>query len=121
MKLHLFCPSSSAWRSEGFVKWLSSQGKTRWTIKQTKNYAIKYGHILDTCDASELLTARYSRHNVLSALSNLTRYQGRYQIFQEIRQRYALKWTSRNNSLQTLQRFFNPNLTLDIMLQRIHE
>ncbi len=51
----------------------------------------------------------------------MAKYQGRYQIFQEIRQRYALKWTSRNNSLQTLQRFFNPDLTLDIMLQRIHE
>jgi hypothetical protein len=120
MKLHLFCPSSSAWQSEGFVSFLASQGKTFWTIKQTKNYAIKYGHILDTGDASELLSVR-TKHNVLSALANLAKYQGRYQVFLEIRQRYALKWTSGNNSLQSLHRFFNPDLTLDIMLQQIRQ
>jgi intergrase/recombinase len=118
--LLLFCLSSSAWQSEGFVRWLASQGKTKWTIKQTKNYAIKYGHILDTGDASELMSLR-TRHNALTALANLAKYQGRYQVFLEIRQRYALKWTSGNDSLQTLQRFFNPDLTLDVMLQRIKE
>jgi Archaeal phage integrase len=118
--LHLFCPSSSAWQSEGFVSWMASQGKTFWTIKQTKNYAIKYGHILDTGDASELMPLK-TKHNVLSALANLAKYQGRYPVFLEIRQRYALKWTSGNNSLQSLQRFFNPRLNLDVILQRIKE
>jgi hypothetical protein len=102
-------PSSSAWQREGFVSFLKSQGKTFWTIKQTKNYAIRYGRILDTGDASELLSVR-TKHNVLSALANLAKYQGRYQVFLDIRQRYALKWTSVNNSLQSLHRFFNPDL-----------
>jgi intergrase/recombinase len=118
--LLLFCPSSSAWQSEGFVSFLRSQGKTSWTIKQTKNYAIKYGHILDTGDASELMSLR-TRHNALSALANLAKYQGRYQVFLEIRQRYALKWTSGNDSLQTLQRFFNPELSLDTMLDWVRK
>ena len=113
-------PSSSARQSEGFVSFLKSQGKTFWTIKQRKNYAIRYGHILDTGDASELLSVR-TKHNVLSALANLAKYQGRYQVFLDIRQRYALKWTSGNNSLQSLHRFFNPDLTLDVMLQQIRQ
>ena len=33
----------------------------------------------------------------------------------------SLKWTNGDESLQSLQRFFNPNLTLDSMLQRIKE
>jgi intergrase/recombinase len=101
---------------------MASQGKTRWTIKQTKNYAIKYGHILDTGDASELLlSVKGDKHNVLSALANLAKYQGRYQVFLEIRQRYALKWTSGNNALQSLQRFFNPDLSLETMIQKVKE
>jgi hypothetical protein len=71
--LHLFCPSSSPWQSEGFVSFLASQGKTFWAIKQTKNYAIKYGHILDTGDASELFSLR-DKHNALTALANLAKY-----------------------------------------------
>ncbi len=35
--------------------------------------------------------------------------------------RYLLKWTSGNESLETMHRFFNPDLTLDGMLQRIKE
>ena len=77
--MHLFCPSSSAWQSEGFVIFLSSQHKTKCTIKQTKNYAIRYGHILDTSDASPLmgLSPRVRLH-ALAALANLAKYQGRY-------------------------------------------
>jgi hypothetical protein len=118
--LHLFCPSSSVWQSEGFVNYLASQGKTRWTIKQTKNYAIKYGYILDTGDASELLSLK-DKHNALTALANLAKYQGRYDKFLQIRQRYSLKWSSGMDSLQVLQRFFDPGLSLDVMLQRIRE
>jgi hypothetical protein len=54
-------------------------------------------------------------------LANLAKYQGRYQVFLETRQRYALKWSSGNNSLQSLQRFFNPDLTLETMMQKVKE
>lgn len=105
-----------------FRNWLASQGKTKNTIKTTKNYAIKYGHILDSGDASVLMTlSPRNRRHALGALANLARYQGRYVYFVQIRQNYALKWSSGNNSFQTLQRFFNPDLTLDSMLQRIKE
>ncbi|MDQ3854037.1 MAG: hypothetical protein M3251_04875 [Thermoproteota archaeon] len=120
--MHLFCPSSSAWQSEGFVIFLSSQHKTKWTIKQTKNYAIRYGHILDTGDASLLLALPPRvRHHALVALANLAKYQGRYQQFMEMKQRYALKWTSGNESLDVMQHFFDPGLTLEVMIQKIHQ
>jgi hypothetical protein len=38
-----------------------------------------------------------------------------------MRQRYSLKWTSGNESLQSLERFFNDGLNYDTMLQRIRE
>jgi intergrase/recombinase len=54
-------------------------------------------------------------------MANLSKYQGRYETFLDIRRRYALKWSSGNSSIQSLQRFFSPDLTLDVMLQRIRE
>ena len=121
--MHLFCPSSSAWQSEGFVRWLSSQHKTRNTIRETVIYAKKYRSILDTGDASPLLTlSDRNRHHILCSMANLAKYQGRYDQFLQLKQRYNLKWTSGyNSSLQSLQRFFSPDLTLDVMLQRIKE
>ena len=115
-------PSSSAWQSEGFVNFLLSQQKTAWTIKQTKNYAIRFGHVLDTGDASPLLElSPRNKQHALAALANLAKYQGRYGHFVQIRQNYALKWTAGNNSLQTLQRFFDPDLTLEVMIQKIRQ
>jgi intergrase/recombinase len=55
------------------------------------------------------------------SLANLSKYQGRYDLWATIRNRYSLKWTSGNESLQALQRFFNPDTStsLDGMLQQI--
>ena len=120
--LPLFCPSSSAWQSEGFVIWLLSQGKTKATSKQTKNYAVKYGHVLDSGDASPLLIlSDRNRQHAMAALANLAKYQGRYQDFTQIKQRYGLKWSTGNESVQALQRFFNSEMSLDHMLQRVRE
>jgi intergrase/recombinase len=56
------------------------------------------------------------------SLANLARYQGRYDVWAAIRNRYSLKWTSGNESLQALQRFFNPDcLTLETMLQQVRQ
>jgi intergrase/recombinase len=60
------------------------------------------------------------QHHALTALANLAKYTGRYQKFLEIRQRYNLKW-SRGDPMTHFERFFNEELTLDVMLQRIKE
>ncbi|MDQ3847326.1 MAG: hypothetical protein M3261_00035, partial [Thermoproteota archaeon] len=84
------------------------------TIKQIINYAIRYGYILDTGDASELmiLSAR-NKHHAMSALAALSKYQGSYDQWLQIRQRYNLKWSAGNEALTSLQRFFNPEMGLD--------
>jgi len=105
---------------EQFCEWLKAQGKTRWTIKQTKNYAIRYSQIIQTENASELMTlSPRNRHHALAALAVLAKYQGQYDKWMQIRQRYNMKWSSGQESLQSFNRFFNPDMSLESMLQQI--
>jgi intergrase/recombinase len=57
----------------------------------------------------------------MEALAAYAKYSGSYDKWCQIRKRYSLHWTNGDESLQSLQRFFNPGLTLDVMLQRIRE
>lgn len=106
----------------GFYSWLANQGKTHRTIKETVSYARRFASVLDTGDASIILDQikPETRHHVLSALANLAKYTGRYEQFNQIRRNYNLKW-SKPDSLQAMHRFFNPELSLESMLQRIKE
>jgi len=105
-----------------FVSWLQSQNKRHWTVKYTKNYAIKYGHILDTGDASALTAlSPCNRQHAMAALASLSKYQGRYSRWLDIRKAYNLKWSSGNSSIQALERFFNPDLTLDSMIDKVKQ
>ena len=89
----------------GFRSWLTSQDKTKTTIKNTVNYAKRFSHVLDTGDASPLLTlSQRNKHHAMSALANYAKYTGRYDQFLQIRQRYNLKW-SKGGSLNTLNDF----------------
>jgi hypothetical protein len=106
---------------DGFREWLQSQGKTKATIRETINCAKRFTCILDTGDASPLLTlSPRNKQHAMTALANLAKYQGQYDQFLQIRQRYNLKW-SKGDSIQHFNRFFNEGLSLDVMLQRIKE
>jgi hypothetical protein len=61
-----------------------------------------------------------NRKHALSALAALSKYQGRYDQYLQLKQRYSLRWTS-TSSVQSLQRFFNPDLTFDVMLSKVKE
>lgn len=106
----------------GFHAWLVSQDKTKATIKQIINYTKKYGHILDTGDASALLTlSQRTKQHVMAALANYAKYTGRYDQFLQIRQRYNLKW-SKGGSLRYFERFFqNKELRFETMLSRVKQ
>jgi intergrase/recombinase len=54
----------------------------------------------------------------MTALANLAKFHGCYDKWLDIRRRYSLKW-SKGDSLQAFERFFNPELTFDVMLQRV--
>ena len=78
--------------------------------------------MLDTGDAAALLTlSPRNKHHAMASLANLAKFQGRYDQWLAIRQWYNLKWTSGNNSLQAMERFFNPEMSLDSMLSKVKE
>jgi intergrase/recombinase len=58
----------------------------------------------------------------MKSLTALSRYLGCYDSrWQQMRRQYQLKWSTGNESLQSFQRFFDDELTFDVMLQRIRE
>jgi hypothetical protein len=100
------------------------------TIKIRLFYAKKYSHVL-TGRSSEyyhyaganslLQLSAEKRLNVQKSITALSKFLGIYDQWQQMRKRYSLKWTNPNQSLQSFERFFNPDLSLDTMLQRINE
>ena len=61
------------------------------------------------------------RRHAMEALTCLSKYLGCYDRWQEIRKRYSLKWSNGDESLATLQRFFNQETSLDHMIQTVKE
>jgi len=57
----------------------------------------------------------------MKSLTALSKYLGCYEQWQQIRQRYSLKWSTGMESMQSFQRFFDDELNYDTMLQRIRE
>ena len=106
---------------DGLVEWLRQQGRREWTVRAIRIYASRFGHILQTENAAELMTlSPRNRHHAMTALANLAKYKGRYDRWLEIRRRYNLKW-SQGDSLQVFVCFFNQDLTLDAMLGKVKE
>jgi hypothetical protein len=106
-----------------FREWLAAQGKRKWTVREIVIFAKRFGHVLETGDASELAAlSPANRKHALSALASLSKYQGRYEWLR-LRQRYDLKWSRGGgaDSIQYFERIFNDELTFDVMLQRVKE
>jgi hypothetical protein len=67
-------------------------------------YAVKYQHMLNTWDLSEL--SSYSidkRTHIMRALSLLSKHKGCYNKWEKARQRYQLKWSNGTDSLAGFQ------------------
>jgi hypothetical protein len=92
-------------------------------IKQILCYAQRYRDVLDSNDATALLTIQSGalRRHAMEALACLSKYNGCYDRWQEIRKRYSLHWTDGNESLNAMARFFNPNLSLESISHRIRK
>ncbi|MFL6476904.1 MAG: hypothetical protein ACJ70Y_08005 [Nitrososphaera sp.] len=99
---------------DGFRKYLLAQGKRNW--KQILLKATKHGHILETKDASEILTfSNTKRRHVMEALVCLSKYKGTYNTWKEIKEKYQLKWTS-PDSLEVFQSIINNEKNYSAML-----
>jgi integrase len=69
---------------------------------------------------SPLLTlSPRNKHHAMSALANLAKFQGKYHLWKDLINRYNLKWSNKGDSIKSFERFFNPDLTLNAMLQTI--
>jgi hypothetical protein len=86
-------------------------------------YAKRFYTALLSGEVSPLLqlSSIEMRLNVMKSLTILSKYLGCYDKWQQIRQRYSLKWSRPDAGMQSLQRFFSDELTFDVMLQRIKE
>lgn len=101
-----------------FQNYLKSLNKRN--INQILCYAQRFGSILETGDASLLLSLTPAvRRHAMEALTAYSKYTGTYQRWQEIRQVYLLKWTNGNESLASLQRFFNQHTSLAHMIETV--
>jgi Archaeal phage integrase len=99
---------------DGFKQYLLAQRKRN--LKQILLKAAKHGHILETGDASEILTfSNTKRRHVMEALVCLSKYQGTYNTWKEIKEKYQLKWTS-PDSLEVFQSIFNNEKNYSSML-----
>ena len=86
-------------------------------------YAQRYRDVLETGDASPLvnLSSGALRRHAMEALTVYAKYTGSYEKWCLIRKRYSLRWTNGDESLQALKRFFNPDLSLNVMLDKIRK
>jgi hypothetical protein len=90
-------------------------------VRQIMCYVQKYQSVLETQDATPIVNIQNGslRRHAIEALTDLSKYQGCYNRWQQIRKDYSLKGTTGDESLQSLERFFNEELTLDKMIRRI--
>jgi hypothetical protein len=94
------------------------------TVKVRICYAKQYAYVLtsaeDILPANQLLQLPpQKRLNVMKSLTALSRYLGCYENWQQTRKQHNLKWSTGNESLQSLERFFNPEMGLDQMIDRV--
>jgi hypothetical protein len=92
------------------------------TMKVRLSYAKRYVMLLSTGNLDSLLQlSPDSRLHAMKALTTLSKYLGCYDSWLETRKRYNLKWTTGNESLQALHRYFDDSLSLDVMMAKVKE
>ena len=70
-------------------------------------YAKKFGYVLDSENASDILALKSDdRNRAMKALALLSKFQGRYDEWKAIRSRYDLKWAS-ESSFEVFNRIAN--------------
>jgi hypothetical protein len=105
--------SSKFWK--GFETFLNQTNNHRST-QDRLNYAHKYIHILQQADARELLELNgEKRIHVMKSLAALAKYAGCYDSWQQMRERFRLKW-SNSDAQQQFSLIFDEGKDLNHML-----
>lgn len=93
----------------GYKRHLISLNQSPHTIRNKIQHAKRFGHVLNTLDARELLSlSKETRSHAMKGLSGLAKYHGMYDIWLELIKKFQLKWEQRD-SLNTFKRIFDNN------------
>jgi len=57
----------------------------------------------------------------MKSITALSKYLGCYDSWQQIRKQYNLKWTTGQESISAMERFFNPGLSLESMIAKVKQ
>jgi hypothetical protein len=105
---------------KGFESFLKQTNNHRST-QDRLNYAHNYGHILQQADARELLElSGEKRIHVMKSLAALAKYTGCYDTWQQMRERFQLKW-SNSDVQEQFSLNFNNGKDLNTMLYWVKE
>ena len=82
---------------------------TRTTVNDRFNYSVKYcKYLYDENSISELLTfSPNKRLHIMKALSTLSKYTGRHDLWKQIIKKYNLLWSTGDNSLSIFNKIVN--------------
>src|SRR5215211_346485 len=85
------------------------QNHSKHAAKVRLSYCKKYYPVLKEANAQELLTlSSGKRIHAMKSLAALSKYLGCYDEWKKIRERFQLKWSDDEDSLQTFKNMTNP-------------
>ena len=82
---------------------------TRTTVNDRFNYSVKYfKYLFDENSIGELMTfSPNKRLHIMKALSTLSKFTGRHDLWKHIIQKYSLLWSTGDNSLSIFNKIVN--------------
>jgi len=87
------------------------------TAKVRLSYSKKFYHILTEANAQELMIlSDEKRIHTMKALAVLAKYLGCYDRWNDIRDRYQLKWSNNEDSIQAFKNMTNPEQSYESMI-----
>src|SRR4029078_12636974 len=90
---------------------------TRTTVNDRFNYSVKYfKYLFDENTINELLTfSPNKRLHIMKALSTLSKFTGRHDLWKQIIKKYNLLWSTGDNSLSIFNKIINEASYTDML------
>ena len=86
------------------------------------SYAKKYHHVLLEGNAKDILSlSDQKRLQVMKSLASLSKFMGCYDKWKDIKEKYQLKWSNGNNSLEVFQTIVNNETNYDSMVRWVKD
>jgi hypothetical protein len=86
------------------------------------SYAKKYHHVLLEGNAKDILSlSDQKRLQVMKSLASRSKFMGCYDKWKDIKEKYQLKWSNGNNSLEVFQTIVNNETNYDSMVRWVKD